>query len=97
MAVDSSNNVIVAGIPTAYGSDYVTIKYSSEGVPLWTNHYNGRGYGDNNHALAVAVDGSNNVIVTGYSDGDSYPRLRDDRVFQRGCAALDQSLLSLAR
>ena len=46
--------------------DYATIKYSSAGVPLWTNRYNGPGNGDD-YASAVAVDGSNNVIVTGYS------------------------------
>ena len=42
----------------------------------------------------MAVDGSNNVIVTGYSDrqlGLSL-RLRDDQVLERGRAALDQSL-----
>ena len=68
VAVDGSNNVIVTGY--SYGAetsyDYATIKYSSAGVPLWTNRYNGPGNGDDD-ALAVAVDGSNNVIVTGYS------------------------------
>jgi hypothetical protein len=35
-------------------------------VPLWTNRYNGLANG-NNQAIAMAVDGSNNVIVTGSS------------------------------
>ncbi len=71
LAVDNSSNVIVTG--TSDGglgsySDYATIKYSSDGVPLWTNRYNGPGnYTD--QARAVAVDSSNNVIVTGVSDG----------------------------
>jgi uncharacterized delta-60 repeat protein len=70
VAVDASNNVIVAGYSLAYfiGYDYATIKYSSGGVPLWINRYNGPGNG-NDEAYAVAVDGSNNVIVTGYSTG----------------------------
>ena len=70
IAVDSSNNVIVTGYSTngASGYDYATIKYSSAGVPLWTNRYNGPGNGDD-EATAVALDSSNNVIVTGYSTG----------------------------
>jgi hypothetical protein len=70
VAVDGSNNVIVTGGSTGSGgdSDYATIKYSSAGVPLWTNRYNGPGNGDD-YAYAVAVDGSNNVIVTGASTG----------------------------
>jgi hypothetical protein len=70
VAVDGSNNVIVTGYSDGgmSGYDYATIKYSSAGVPLWTNRYNGPGNGDD-EAKAVAVDGSNNVIVTGYSTG----------------------------
>jgi hypothetical protein len=71
VVVDSSNNVTIAGISatkTVYPFDYeyVTIQYSSAGVPVWTNRYNGRGIGDN-RSRALALDGSNNVIVTGYS------------------------------
>jgi hypothetical protein len=76
VAVDGSNNVIVTGRSAGSGTysnhwvyfDYLTIKYSSAGVPLWTNRYNGPGNGGD-YAYAVAVDGSNNVIVTGYSTG----------------------------
>ena len=72
--------------------DYATIKYSSAGVPLWTNRYNGPGNGDD-EVCAMAVDGSNNVIVTGYSIGSGMRlRLCDDQVFERGRAALDQPL-----
>ena len=66
--MDSSNNVVVTGYSDGggYNYDYATIKYSSAGVPLWTNRHDGpANYFD--HATAVAVDGSNNVIVTGYS------------------------------
>ena len=72
VVVDSSNNVIVTGQSGGSGSsaDYLTIKYSSAGVPLWTNRYNGPGNGYNSdYAYAMAVDGSNNVIVTGQSGG----------------------------
>ena len=68
LVVDGSNSVIVTGYSRVSGSggDYATIKYSGEGVPLWTNRYNGLGKG-NDRAYAVALDGSGNVIVTGYS------------------------------
>jgi hypothetical protein len=70
VAVDGGNNVIVTGRSSGNGSsfDYATIKYSSAGLPLWTNRYNGPG-NSYDYAYAVAVDGSNNVIVTGYSTG----------------------------
>jgi len=75
IALDSSNNVIVAGYSTGSGSsrDYLTIQYSSAGVPLWTNRYNGPGNGLD-EVYAVAVDGSNNVVVTGYSVGSGTSR-----------------------
>jgi hypothetical protein len=70
---DSRGDIFVAGqsagIPSSpYVCDGVTLKYSSSGVPLWTNRYHGPGTGsDHNHALAVDVGG--NVIVTGESSG----------------------------
>src|ERR1035437_10399317 len=71
MAVDGSNNVIVTGgsasmSDSPFNYDCATIKYSSTGVPLWTNRYNGSGDGDD-FALAVVVDHSGNVILAGYS------------------------------
>ncbi|MEO7300047.1 MAG: SBBP repeat-containing protein [Verrucomicrobiota bacterium] len=70
VAVDGSGNVFVTGSSTGTGSseDYATIKYSGEGVALWTNRYNGPGNGED-QAYRMAVDGSGNVIVTGSSTG----------------------------
>jgi hypothetical protein len=71
--VDGNNDVIVTGYSYDYAgygiyTDYATIKYSSAGVPLWTNRYSGPNILDS-YGRAVVVDGSNNVIVTGTSAG----------------------------
>ena len=77
LVVDSSNNVIVTGSSVAGSADYLTIKYSSAGVPLWTNRYDGSWFASDDNPLALAVDGSNNVIVTGWSQeiGNSHDYL----------------------
>ncbi|HEY6169839.1 MAG TPA: SBBP repeat-containing protein, partial [Verrucomicrobiae bacterium] len=69
VAVDASGNVFVTGVSGGTYYDYLTIKYSGAGVPLWTNRYNGPGDYDD-FAYAIAVDGSGNVFVTGYSFGN---------------------------
>jgi hypothetical protein len=71
-AVDSNGNVFVTGqsVSSAGDYDYATIKYSSAGTALWTNRYNGRG-NTNDSAEALAVDGTGNLIVTGYSTGSA--------------------------
>jgi hypothetical protein len=68
MALDSSGNVFVTGYSHGSGTDfdYVTIKYSGAGVPVWTNRIDGPGNA-NDQATAMALDSSGNVYVTGYS------------------------------
>ena len=76
LAVDGGGNVLVTGNSAyttyPYISDYVTIKYSGAGLPLWTNRYNGSGNGDD-RAVAVAADGNGNVFVTGSSGSTNVP------------------------
>jgi len=77
VAVDGNNNVIVTGSSAStnvypYNRDYATIKYSSAGTPLWTNRYDGP-LNISDEAVAVAVDGNYNVVVTGYSTSQDYP------------------------
>jgi hypothetical protein len=70
--VDGSNDVIVTGYSCNSGADFldawdwVTIKYSGAGVPLWTNRHGGPGnYFDCPYRLAV--DANQNVIISGES------------------------------
>jgi hypothetical protein len=70
IAVDSSGNVYVTGRSAGLGTgpDYVTIKYDSAGQQQWVARYNGPG-NDLDEALAIAMDSSGNVYVTGQSLG----------------------------
>lgn len=67
VAADSRCNIIVAGNKNSNWGDYITLKYDSSGNLLWTRSYDG---GWEDCATDVTVDDSDNVIVTGYSNGD---------------------------
>jgi hypothetical protein len=73
--VDGSGNVYVTGRSEGLAGnvDYATVKYDSDGNEEWAARYDGP---ENNadRASAIAVDGSGNVYVTGwsYSSGTSY-------------------------
>jgi uncharacterized delta-60 repeat protein len=69
IAVDGSGNVYVTGTSGGGGGpDYATIKYNSAGQEQWVARYNGPGL-STDEVYAIAVDGSGNVYVTGYSAG----------------------------
>jgi hypothetical protein len=72
MAIDRDGNAIIAGTSSSPGSfsDYVIVKYSPIGAALWTNRYDGPAH-YTEILSAVAVDGEENVFVTGFSAGDS--------------------------
>ena len=73
IALDGSGNAYVTGVSYASGTglDYATMKYDSSGNKLWVQRYNGAGncYNCYDFACAIALDGSNNVYVTGGSYG----------------------------
>ena len=70
VAVDTSGNVYVAGgcKDTDTYNDYTTIKYFPNGDTAWLRTYSGPGDG-HDQALAIAVDDSGYVALTGFSYG----------------------------
>lgn len=68
LAVDPNGNVWVAGESMRYATnstlrDAVTIKYASNGVPVWTNRYNS--FETNGaYATSLMVDGGGNAYVS---------------------------------
>ena len=65
---DNDGNIIAAGYSTGSGSgtDFLTIKYTPDGIGLWTNRHNGPENGTDK-IESVAVDGSGGVYVCGES------------------------------
>lgn len=70
ISTDINGNVFVTGASVATNGqpDYVTIKYSSLGTPLWTNHYDGPSESYDRPA-GLKLDSQGNVFVTGASYG----------------------------
>lgn len=70
VAVDGSGNAVVTGHSwNGSDDDYATIMYAAaDGAVLWDERYNGTGNFEDK-AVAVAVDSSGNVAVTGNSVG----------------------------
>jgi len=90
VAVDGSGNVVVTGYSWGSGNDtdYYTAKYAAvDDALLWEKRYNSPA---NNYdgAIAVAVDGSGNVVVT----GSSYNGTNED-YYTGKYAAADGALL----
>ena len=85
IAVDGSGNAYVTGhtdspyfptTPGAYdstyngGSDVFVAKFSPTGALIYCTYLGG---GSNDYGLAIAVDGSGNACVTGYTDSWNFP------------------------
>jgi uncharacterized delta-60 repeat protein len=70
IAVDGSGNVYITGssVGIGTGDDYCTIKYNSAGVLQWATRYVGLQCCED-VATSLAIDGTGNVYVTGWSSG----------------------------
>lgn len=72
IVADRNGDVIVTGFSnSANQRDYYTIKYDgSNGSVLWEKRYNNSAQNGGDEPIAIAVDSSDNVIVTGKSFGN---------------------------
>lgn len=68
IVTDKNGNVFVTGETYASGSssDFITIKYNSYGDTIWTRRFNSGPNGDE-HSVAMIIDNSVNIFVTGIS------------------------------
>jgi len=72
ITIDKSGNIYVSGVShdTGYNnSEFVTIKYTSNGDSLWVRHYNGSVIG-RDAPRALVIDNSGNIYVAGESHSD---------------------------
>ncbi|MCI0472146.1 MAG: SBBP repeat-containing protein [Ignavibacteria bacterium] len=73
MALDASGNIYVTGASTGTGTgyDYVTIKYDTDGNQQWLQRYDYLNLTE--FPVAIALDGTGNVLVTGSSGTSANP------------------------
>lgn len=76
LTVDNAGNVLVFGrsSPVNTYHDYTLLKYSTDGVPLWTNRYNGP-MNKYDFGMSLALDQADNVFVSGYVSGGGGPTI----------------------
>lgn len=74
VAVGADGTVFVTGQSwgAASGYDCATVAYSGNGVPLWTNRYDGQ-FGEE-MPMGISVGSNGNVVVTGNSQGNGGPQ-----------------------
>ena len=73
LAVDYYGNVYVTGSSNGSGaiSDFVTVKYTSNGNQAWVKRYNSPPEGmDISYSSDAVVDANGNIYVTGTSEGE---------------------------
>jgi len=75
LALDDEENVYVTGYTDSSSAhvnrDYTSIKYNSEGVQQWIEHYDA--FGSNDDPVEIAVNKFHDVFVTGTTEGGGNP------------------------
>jgi hypothetical protein len=100
LALDAAGDVYVTGNSIFAAIDIATVKYNSEdGEELWVERYipGAQGGGaQNDLAAGMAIDGSGNVYVTGYSDGSGtgvdYVTIKYSQPFFFDCPELETNI-----
>jgi hypothetical protein len=71
IVLDKEGNIIVTGQSHDSTDDpeYATVKYSNNGTFLWARRYRGAASNHFDLAYGIAADDSNNIYVTGWSNG----------------------------
>jgi len=78
VAVDTSGNIYITGYTNSFGTgnyDLALVKYDSDGIQQWNSTWGGGGSEAGN---GVALDSSDNIYITGFTD--SFGTGNDDLV-----------------
>ena len=80
VAIDNAGFIYVAGYTHNKGtsSDFTIAKYNQAGTQVWVANYDY--ITETDRALAIAIDGSNNVYVTGRSDSNTSNLVSNDDI-----------------
>lgn len=80
LAIDNTGNIYATGFVKNSGTGYdiMLAKYSPLGDSLWSRQYNYATANETDKAVAIAIDASNNVYISGRSDQDATDVSNDD-------------------
>ncbi len=76
ITIDHEENIYLAGITSQpHNNDFLTVKYDSAGMKMWTAIYNGMSVDD--VATALTIDANGNIYITGRTRSASFSSYHD--------------------